>query len=95
MVVALTIDPRDPALSEFIWINLPASIGNVPLSPPIPRLMWLGRCDIEERLDLTVECIALDMDRTDISYGVDDRTPQLRQTPALYPVPWATNSASN
>ena len=51
--------------------------------------------DIKERLDLTVECLALDMGRTDISYGADGRTPQLRQIPALYPVPWATNSASN
>lgn len=49
--------------------------------------------DIEERLGLTVECMALDMDRTDIDCGAGDRAPQLRQTHALYPVPWAMYTA--
>ena len=49
--------------------------------------------DIEERLSLTVECMALDIDRSDVSSGAYDRTPRLRQTPALYPVPWAMCTA--
>ena len=40
--------------------------------------------DIEKQLDLTVECMALDdVDRTDIIYGTDRKTPQIKQKPAL------------
>ena len=49
--------------------------------------------DIEEQLGLTVECMALDVDCTDIRCGADGRTPQLMQRPALYPVPWAMCTA--
>ena len=43
--------------------------------------------DIEKQLDLTVECMALDdVDRTDIIYGTDCKTPQIKQNPAIDPV---------
>ena len=41
--------------------------------------------DIENRLGVTVECVALD-DDTGITYGSDGKTPQLGSTPKLFPV---------
>ena len=41
--------------------------------------------DIENRLGVTVECVALE-DATSITFGSDGKTPQLNRTPALYPV---------
>lgn len=41
--------------------------------------------DIENRLGIAVECIALE-DATSITYGSDGKTPQLDRVPALYPV---------
>ena len=43
--------------------------------------------DIEKQLGLAVECMALDdVDRTDIIYGTDCKTPQIKQNPAIDPV---------
>lgn len=50
--------------------------------------------NIEIWFGVTVDCMVLDVERTDIRYdGADGRTPRLRQTPALYPVPWAMCTA--
>lgn len=43
--------------------------------------------DIENRLGVSVECVALDdLDDTDITFGPDRKTPQIDRAPALYPV---------
>ncbi len=43
--------------------------------------------DIENRLDVAVECVALDeLNDTDITFGPDRKTPQLAHVPSLYPV---------
>ena len=43
--------------------------------------------DVEERLGLVVECLALDdVKRADIDYGSDGRQPQINRMLALYPV---------
>ena len=51
-----------------------------------PEFFKLAR-DVEEKLGLAVECLALDdLDHADIAYGADCKQPQLGRATALYPV---------
>lgn len=42
--------------------------------------------DVEERVGVEVQCLALDVDEDELDYGADGRTPRLGGTPSIYPV---------
>ena len=42
--------------------------------------------DVEEKIGIGIECLALDIDERDLDYSVDGRTPRLGDTPSISPV---------
>ena len=42
--------------------------------------------DVEERIGVEVQCLALDVSKENLDYGASGRTPSLGETPLIYPV---------
>lgn len=57
-----------------------------------PEFSQLVR-DVEKHLSIAVECMALDDLGDAITFGLDQRTPQLDQVPSLYPIRLAIDKA--
>lgn len=67
------------------WLGIHGSTRNAAgyWEPAFAKLAW----DIENRLGVAVECVALDdLNDTDITFGPDQKTPHLDHAPSLYPV---------
>ena len=73
------------------WLNIAGSTRNA-AGYWEPEFAQLVR-DVEKQLGVTVECMALDDLGADITFGSDQRTPQLGHAPSLYPVRLAIDNA--
>lgn len=74
------------------WLNLDGSTRKA-AGYWEPEFTQLAR-DIEKGICVAVECVALDdLNVADITFGSDQKTPQLDHAPALYPVRLAIDKA--
>ena len=66
------------------WLNMTGSTHEAAgyWEPEFSQLVW----DVEEQLGVTVECMALDDLGDAITFGADQKTPQLDHVPSLYPI---------